>query len=117
MGSRPWRPVLVSAKLGLSLLVSNANTHRIWRVDFAQAKFTWPGLDTTSGFWQALAMSACTVATLAGHDAPPLVMMTARTVTRTTAALVIAMVLRREIPRRYALCRPWLTIPSVGSET
>ena len=37
---------------------------------------------------------------LAGHDVPPLLMMmTARTVARTTAAPVIAMMLRRESPR------------------
>ena len=82
------------------MLVSSAKTHRTWRVDLAQAKLTWPGSETTSGFWQALATSAWTVATLAGHDAPPLVMMTARTVTRTMPAPAIAIMLRRESPRR-----------------
>ena len=80
---------------------------------FAQAKLTWPGSDTTSGFWHALAISAWTVATLAGHDAPPLLMMTARTVTRTTPAPERARMLRREkrAPVRYVVHD--LAIPSV----
>ena len=39
IGSRPSRPLRV-AKFGLSPPVISANTQRIWRVAFAQAKFT-----------------------------------------------------------------------------
>ena len=49
IGSRPTRPVLALAKPGLSSLVSNANTQRIWRVCCPHAKLTWPGSALTSG--------------------------------------------------------------------
>src|SRR6516225_11395878 len=38
IGSRPCRPVLIDAKLGLLPLVISENTHRICRVDLPQAK-------------------------------------------------------------------------------
>ena len=36
----------------------------------AQAKSTWSGSEATFGFWQAVVISFCTSATLAGQDAP-----------------------------------------------
>src|ERR1700722_9067328 len=69
IGSSPWRPVLASLKFGLSPLVISENTHRIWLVSFPQAKLTWFGSETMFGFWQAVLISLCTTATLAGHDA------------------------------------------------
>ena len=62
----------------------------------AQAKLIWPGSDVTSGFWQAVVISACMVGTLAGHDAPPVSStVTSPTVSASTAALSAAMTLRR----------------------
>src|SRR5215471_8536868 len=63
IGSRPFLPLDLSRKSGLSWLVSSENTHRICLVVFAHAKLTWLGSDTTFGFWQATVISACTRAT------------------------------------------------------
>src|SRR5215469_14327096 len=71
IGSRPLRPFDASVKFGLLLLVSSEKTHRIWRVSFAQAKSTWLGSLTTFGFWQAIVICFCTVATLAGQPGLP----------------------------------------------
>ena len=70
MGSRPCRPVLVSVKFALSPLVISENTQRIWLVVLPQAKLTWFGSEATLGFWQAVVISFCTSATLAGQEAP-----------------------------------------------
>src|ERR1700689_1734018 len=101
MGSRPCRPVLVSLKFGLSPLVINENTHKIWLVDFPQAKLTWLGSETTLGFWQALLISFCTTATLAGHEAPGRNTTRISTVRPTTAAAthIAIFCLRPNLPR------------------
>ena len=51
-----------------------------------QAKLTWPGSETTFGFWQAVVISLCTVATLGGHDGPFLNTTIAPMVSSTTPA-------------------------------
>src|SRR5271155_3574754 len=108
MGSRPCRPVLVSLKFGLSPLVINEKTHRIWLVDFPQAKLTWLGSETTLGFWQAVLISLCTTATLAGHEAPGRSTTMSSTVRPTAAAATYIVIfrLRPNFPRR-TLLRPW----------
>ena len=85
IGSSPTRPVLLSVNCGLPELASSANTHRICWVPLAQAKLTWPGSESTSGFPHAVVISACMVATLDGHDAPPVTMTITRLMTRATA--------------------------------
>src|SRR5262249_1222038 len=62
IGSSPFLPVLASAYPGSLLLVSSANTQRIWLVSASQAKLTWPGSDTTFGFRQAVVIWLVTVA-------------------------------------------------------
>src|SRR6201987_1655105 len=42
-------------------------THRICLVSFPQAKLTWDGSETMLGFWQAVSIWLCTVATLGGQ--------------------------------------------------
>src|SRR5580704_3892967 len=118
MGSRPCRPVLVSLKLGLSPLVINENTHKIWLVDFPQAKLTWLGSETTLGFWQAVLISFCTTATLAGHEAPGRNTTTISTVRPTTAAAthIAIFCLRPNLPRG-TLRRPWSISALVRSST
>ncbi len=54
-------------KSGLLPLVSNAKIHRICLLPTAQAKFSWPGSDLTSVFWQAVVTSAWTRVTLPGQ--------------------------------------------------
>ena len=71
IGSSPFLPLCESAKLGLLPLVISENTQRIWLVVFPQAKLTWPGSEAAFGFWQAVAISACTVGTLDGQDGLP----------------------------------------------
>src|SRR6516225_2042031 len=109
MGSSPCRMVLLSAKFGLSPLVISEKTHRIWLVDFPQAKFTWLGSETTLGFWQAVLISFWTRATLAGHAAfgrDTTSTTTPTPMARTSKATVI---LRQRPSRaRRALLRPWL---------
>src|ERR1700691_247754 len=118
MGSRPCRPVLVSLKFGLSPLVINENTHRIWLVDFPQAKLTWLGSETTLGFWQALLISFCTTATLAGHEAPGRNTTRISTVRPTTAAAThIAIFCLRPTLPRGTLRRPWSIRALVRSST
>ena len=84
------------------LLVISANTHRIWLVSLPQAKLTWLGSETTFGFWQAVAISLFTVATLGGHDGPCLNMIIAP-MTSTTRPAADAMAILR--PRRERRCQ------------
>src|ERR1700729_4116090 len=110
MGSSPSLPLCVSLKSGLLPLVSRENTQRIWLVDCAQAKSTCPGSDLTSGFWHALVISVCTVATLDGHEAPaPDSVMTRIATSAPTAAAAMAIRWMRESFRADELCRPSLT--------
>src|SRR5215472_14238736 len=67
IGSRPCLPVLGSLYWGLSPLVISAKTHRICRVSLPQAKLTWAGSEAMLGFWHAVSIWLCTVATLGGQ--------------------------------------------------
>src|ERR1700677_3537662 len=118
MGSRPCRPVFVSLKFGLSPLVINENTHKIWLVDFPQAKLTWLGSETTLGLWQAVLISFCTTATLAGHEAPGRNTTTISPVRPTSAAAThIAIFCPRPTFRRRTLRGPWSISALVRSST
>ena len=52
---------------------------------FAHAKLTCPGSEITSGFWHAVVISPCMLATLAGQEAPPLSRSATRAMISTTA--------------------------------
>src|SRR5215831_17356106 len=67
IGSRPCLPVLGSLYWGLLPLVISAKTHRICLVSFPHAKLTWAGSEAMLGFWQAVSIWLCTVATLGGQ--------------------------------------------------
>ena len=107
MGSSPCLPVLASANCGLSPLVINANTHRIWLVALPQAKLTCPGSEATLGFWQAVVISLCTVATLGGHEGSALKMNTdAMAITAARPATASTALRDRGIRARLTLRRP-----------
>src|ERR1700736_3190144 len=107
IGSSPFRPVFASVNCGLSALVIRANTHRIWLVVFPQAKLTCPGSEATLGFWQAVVISLCTVATLGGHDGFVWKINSDATVTITARAATASTILRdRDTRGRVALRRP-----------
>src|SRR5712691_11407856 len=95
IGSRPLRPVAASVKAGSSPLVSSAKTHKTLRVSWPQAKLTWPGSEATFGFWHATSICCLTVATLAGHDAPPPGSTTASAMPSTRVTAAATMTLRR----------------------
>ena len=66
----------------------------------AQAKLTWPGSDLTSGFWQAIPACRSTVATLAGHEAPPVTSTVTPTVASTAAMAMPATAMRVRVNRK-----------------
>src|SRR5260370_8303358 len=107
MGSSPCLPVLASVNCGLSPLVISANTHRIWLVVFPQAKLTCPGSEATLGFWQAVVISLCTVATLGGHDGFVRKMKKDATATPAARPAAVTTIFRdRATPPRVALRPP-----------
>ena len=75
---------------------------------FPQAKLTWLGSETTLGFWQAVLISFCTSATLAGQDAPArnTTMMSTVTPTTSTASPIVILCVRPNRAWR-TLRRPW----------
>src|SRR5271165_21713 len=120
IGSSPFLPFDESVNAGLSPLVSSEKTHKICLVAFAQAKLTWLGSDATFGFWQATEISACTVATLAGHAALPPGRTKAATITASTMAPPVTAIARqcaaqRLNPDRRTFRRPRLISTSVRS--
>ena len=99
---------------GLSPLVISANTHRICFVSFPQAKLTWAGSEAMLGFWQAVSIWLCTVATLGGQPGLDRKMITAAIAMTAAIPATISTFLRdfgflaRPALRRPRSMRAWV---------